>query len=54
MNLLDYSLSDQIFIDSNVFLDYIIPSPKFDKIVSDFLDRVTLEELNAITTPGLG
>ena len=53
LNLLEYSSSDQIFIDANIFLDYAIPNPNFGEIVSDFLERVEMGKINAITTPAV-
>ena len=53
MNLREYAFPDQIFIDSNIFLDYAIPNPVFGEKVSDFLERVEIEEINAITTPAV-
>ncbi len=53
MNLLECTSSDKIFIDSNIFLDYIIPHPGFYIVASDFLKRVEIEEIHAITTPAV-
>jgi predicted nucleic acid-binding protein len=53
LNLLEYTSYDQIFIDSNIFLDYIIPHPAFYIVASDFLKRVEIEEIHAITTPAV-
>jgi len=53
LNLLEYSSSDQIFIDSNIFLDYIIPHPAYYQRASDFLGLVEIEEIHAITTPAV-
>ena len=53
LNLREYAFPDQIFIDSNIFLDYAIPNPVFGEKVSDFLERVEIEEINAITTPAV-
>ncbi len=53
MSILEYSSSDQIFIDSNIFLDYAIPNPEFGEIASDFLGRVEIEEIYAVTTPAV-
>lgn len=53
MNLSEYSSSDQIFIDSNIFIDYSIPHPVFGKMAADFLERVEVEEVHAITTPAV-
>jgi len=50
LNLLKYASSDQIFIDSNIFLDYAIPNPVFGEMASDFLERVEIEEISAVTT----
>jgi Predicted nucleic acid-binding protein, contains PIN domain len=53
LNLLECTSSDKIFIDSNIFLDYIIPHPAFYIVASDFLKRVEIEEIHAITTPAV-
>ncbi len=53
MNLSEYSSSDPIFIDSNIFIDYSIPHPVFGKMAADFLERVEVEEVHAITTPAV-
>jgi predicted nucleic acid-binding protein len=53
LNLLECTSFDKIFIDSNIFLDYIIPHPAFYIVVSDFLKRVEIEEIHAITTPAV-
>jgi predicted nucleic acid-binding protein len=53
LSILEYSSSDQIFIDSNIFLDYAIPNPEFGEIASDFLGRVEIEEIYAVTTPAV-
>jgi predicted nucleic acid-binding protein len=53
LNLLECTSSDKIFIDSNIFLDYIIPHPAFCRVASDFLKRVEIEEIHAITTPAV-
>jgi predicted nucleic acid-binding protein len=53
LSILEYSSLDQIFIDSNIFLDYAIPNPEFGEIASDFLGRVEIEEIYAVTTPAV-
>ncbi len=53
MNLLDYSRPDPIFVDANIFLDYALPNPIFGEIVAEFLEKVELEEISAITTPAV-
>jgi predicted nucleic acid-binding protein len=53
LNLLEYSSSDQIFIDANIFLDYAIPNPKFGEMATDFLERIEIGVINAITTPAV-
>ena len=53
MRIPEYSSSDQIFIDSNIFLDYAIPNPEFGEIASDFLGKVEIEEIYAVTTPAV-
>ncbi len=53
LNLIEYSSSDQIFVDANIFLDYAIPNPKFGEMATDFLERIEIEEINAITTPAV-
>jgi len=53
LNLLKYASLDQIFIDSNIFLDYAIPNPVFGEMASNFLERVEIEEISAVTTPAV-
>jgi predicted nucleic acid-binding protein len=53
LRIQEYSSSDQIFIDSNIFLDYAVPNPEFGEIASDFLERVEIEEIYAVTTPAV-
>ena len=53
MRIPEYSSSDQIFIDSNIFLDYAIPNPEFGEIASDFLGKVEIEEIYAVSTPAV-
>lgn len=51
MNLMDYSSSQPIFIDANIFLDYALPNIKFGEKIADFLERIEMQELTAVTTP---
>jgi predicted nucleic acid-binding protein len=51
LNLSEYSSQHPIFIDANVFLDYTLPNLEFGEAVSDFLERVELQDIAAITTP---
>ncbi len=51
MNLAEYSSQHPIFIDANIFLDYALPNIEFSEIASDFLERVELQDIVAITTP---
>ena len=53
LRIQEYSSSDQIFIDSTIFLDYAIPNPEFGEIASDFLGKVEIEEIYAVTTPAV-
>ena len=53
MNLREYSSQRPIFIDANIFLDYTLPNTEFGSIVSDFLERVELQDIAAITTPAV-
>jgi len=53
LNLLEYSSSDQIFIDSNIFLDYVVPHPAYYRIASNFLRSVENEEIHATITPAV-
>jgi len=53
LRIQEYSSSDQIFIDSNIFLDYAIPNPEFGEIASDFLEKVEIEEIYAVSTPAV-
>ncbi len=53
MNLREYSSQHPIFIDANIFLDYTLPNIEFGRAVSDFLERVELQNVNAITTPAV-
>jgi len=51
LNLIEYASSEDIFLDANIFLDFAIPNPIFGEISKDFLERVEIEEINAVTTP---
>lgn len=51
MNLADYDLPEPIFIDANLFIDYSLPNPRYGKAVADFIEKVELGEIKAITTP---
>lgn len=51
MNLNDYDLPEPIFIDANIFIDYSLPNPRYGKAVTDFIEKVELGEIKAITTP---
>lgn len=51
MNLTEYSSSLPIFIDANIFLDYALPNAKFGDVISDFLEKIELQLISAITTP---
>ena len=51
--LADYSSENPIFIDTNIFLDYTLPNTEFGGFVSDFLERVELQDIAAITTPAV-
>lgn len=53
MNLQEYSSSDQILIDSNIFLDYAIPNPEFGEMASEFFERVEIRENYSVTTPAV-
>ena len=53
MNLTEYSSNLPIFIDANIFLDYTLPNTKFGDILSDFLEKVELQLISAITTPAV-
>ena len=50
MNLSIHSSQNPIFIDANIFLDYALPNNEFGVSVSSFLERVELQDINAITT----
>lgn len=53
MNLLEYSSPEHIFIDSNIFLDYVIPNPAYYNIAFDFLRKVECEDIHATITPAV-
>ena len=53
LNLREYSSQHPIFIDANIFLDYTLPNTEFGRAVSDFLERVELQDIAAITTPAV-
>lgn len=53
LNLTEYSSNLPIFIDANIFLDYTIPNAKFGDIISDFLEKIELQLISAITTPAV-
>lgn len=51
MNLSEYNKSECIFIDANIFLDYSLPDPKYGESAADFLEKIELKEVKAVTTP---
>jgi len=53
LNLAEYSSQHPIFIDANIFLDYALPNIEFSCAASDFLERVELQDIVAITTPAV-
>jgi len=53
LNLAEYSSQHPIFIDANIFLDYALPNIEFSRVASDFLERVELQDLAAVTTPAV-
>lgn len=53
LKLSEYTSTDPIFIDANIFLDYAIPNPRYCGPVANFLERVELLEINAVTTPSV-
>jgi predicted nucleic acid-binding protein len=53
LNLTEYTSQNPIFIDANIFLDYTLPNTEFGSVVSDFLERVELQDIAAITTPAV-
>lgn len=53
LNLTEYSSNLPIFIDANIFLDYTLPNAKFGDIISDFLEKIELQLISAITTPSV-
>jgi predicted nucleic acid-binding protein len=53
LNLAEYSSQHPIFIDANIFLDYALPNIEFSNAASDFLERVELQDIAAITTPAV-
>jgi predicted nucleic acid-binding protein len=53
LNLAEYSSQNPIFIDANIFLDYALPNTEFSMAASDFLERIELQEMAAITSPAV-
>jgi len=53
LNLTEYSSQLPIFTDANIFLDYTLPNSEFGVAVSDFLEKVELQDIVAITTPAV-
>ncbi|MDO8724673.1 MAG: type II toxin-antitoxin system VapC family toxin [Candidatus Methanoperedens sp.] len=51
MKLSEYNKSECIFIDANIFLDYSLPNPKYGESAADFLEKIELDEIEAVTTP---
>ena len=41
---MDYSSSQPIFIDANIFLDYALPNIKFGEKIADFLERIEMQD----------
>lgn len=50
MKLAEYNKSESIFIDANIFLDYSLPDPKYGESAADFLEKIELNEIKAVTT----
>lgn len=53
LNLIEYSSQHPILIDANIFIYYALPNAEFGRAVSDFLERVELQDIAAITTPAV-
>lgn len=51
MKLSEYKESEHIFIDANIFIDYSLPNPKYGGAVADFLEKLELLEVKAVTSP---
>jgi predicted nucleic acid-binding protein len=51
VKLSEYKDFEPVFIDANIFIDYSLPNPKYGEIAADFLERVELLEIKAVTTP---
>jgi hypothetical protein len=45
LKLLLYFSPNPIFIDANIFLDYTHPNREFGEAVSDFLERIELQDI---------
>lgn len=51
MKLSEYKASEHIFIDANIFIDYSLPNPKYGEAATDFLEKIELLKIKAVTTP---
>jgi len=51
LKLSEYKDSENIFIDANIFIDYSLPNPKYGEAAANFLEKIELLELKAVTTP---
>lgn len=51
MRLSEYRGSEHFFIDANIFIDYSLPNPKYGEAAADFLEKIELLEIKAVTTP---
>jgi len=51
LKLSEYKISECIFIDANIFLDYSLPNPKYGESAASFLEKIELNEIRAATTP---
>ena len=51
MRLGDFNLSEDIFVDANIFIYVSQSEPMHGSVCTDFLERVEYMEIKAITTP---
>jgi len=51
LKLAEYNKYESIFIDANIFLDYSLPNPKYGESAADFLEKIELNKIKAVTSP---
>jgi predicted nucleic acid-binding protein len=53
LRLKDYNSSEPIFVDANIYLDFALANPQTYRDVENFLERIELLDITAVTTPSV-